>query len=107
MIIEIWQQVLGFSEIEREDNFFDLGGYSLLMIRVQRQIQEMLQVQIPLTDLLRFPTVQSMAAFLSQGFDTESALVRRRERGRARDEALSRQRTRRQALHSSHGGSDE
>jgi hypothetical protein len=88
VIIEVWQQVLGFSEIEREDNFFDLGGYSLLMIQVQRQLQEILQVQISLTDLLRFPTVHGMALFLSQGVDTESALVRRRERGRARDEAL-------------------
>ena len=107
MIIEMWQQVLGFSEIEREDNFFDLGGYSLLMIQVQRQLQEMLQVQISLTDLLRFPTVQALATFLSQGFDTAPALASRRERGRARDEALSQQRARRQAQRPRHGGSDE
>lgn len=105
VIMEIWQQVLGFSEIEREDNFFDLGGYSLLMIRVQRQLQDVLQTEIPLTDLLRFPTVQNMATFLCQGYDTESALARRRERGRTREEALARQRTRRQA--SRQGGSDE
>lgn len=107
IILEIWQRVLGFSEIEIQDNFFDLGGYSLLMIQVQRQLQEVLQIQIPLTDLLRFPTVQTLATFLSQGFDEVSALLQRRERGRARDEALHQQRARRQAQHPRPGGTHE
>ncbi|HEU5382189.1 MAG TPA: condensation domain-containing protein [Ktedonobacteraceae bacterium] len=107
IIVEIWQRVLGFSEIEMQDNFFDLGGYSLLMIQVQRQLQEVLQIQIPLTDLLRFPTIQTLATFLSQGFDEVPALLQRRERGRARDEALHQQRARRQAQHPRHGGTHE
>ncbi|GCE13513.1 condensation domain-containing protein [Tengunoibacter tsumagoiensis] len=103
MLVEIWQQVLGVSELEVQDNFFDLGGYSLLMIQVQRQLQDLLHVQIALTDLFRSPTVQTMAHFLIHGFPEVPALLQQRERGRARDEALSQQRARRQAQRAQRG----
>jgi aryl carrier-like protein len=104
IIVEIWQNVLGAPEVGVQDNFFDLGGYSLLMIQVQRQLQETLQIQIALPDLFRAPTIQSLADFLRHGFDEASMLVQQRERGRARDEALSQQRNRRQAQRARQGG---
>ncbi|HVU68760.1 MAG TPA: condensation domain-containing protein [Ktedonobacteraceae bacterium] len=107
LLLEIWQSVLGFAEIEIQDNFFDLGGYSLLMIQVQRRLQETLQVEIALTDLFRFPTIHTLALFLSDNFQEANDFSQRRERGRARGEALSQQLARRQRRRAQSGGSHD
>ncbi|MEB3357181.1 MAG: non-ribosomal peptide synthetase, partial [Synechococcales bacterium] len=63
-IATIWQTVLGLQQVGLHDNFFDLGGHSLLMVRVHSQIQQRLAVEIPLVELFRYPTVSSLAAYL-------------------------------------------
>ena len=62
-IAAIWQSVLGQEQVGLHDNFFDLGGHSLLMVRVHGQLQQQ-AVEIPLVDLFRYPTVNTLAAHL-------------------------------------------
>ena len=50
-----------------DDNFFDLGGDSLLLIDLHAKLQAELKREIPITDLFQFPTVRRMAAHLSTG----------------------------------------
>ena len=47
------------------DNFFDLGGHSLLMVRVHGRLSEVLSREISLVDLLRYPTVALLSGFVS------------------------------------------
>jgi len=66
-ILASWQLVLGNQqdEIGIDDNFFDAGGHSLLVVRLHRHLQEALGRAIALTDLYRFPTVRSFTASLA------------------------------------------
>jgi hypothetical protein len=49
-----------------DDNFFDLGGDSLLLLAVHANLQKALQLEIPITDLFEFATIRTLAAHLSK-----------------------------------------
>ncbi|HEX4915159.1 MAG TPA: SDR family NAD(P)-dependent oxidoreductase, partial [Vicinamibacterales bacterium] len=70
-IAKIWRDVLELERIGVDDNFFDLGGHSLLLIRVHAKITEVLGRDVPIVDLFEFPTVASLARHL--GGDTARA----------------------------------
>lgn len=67
VIAEIWRETLDVPVVGRRDNFFDLGGHSLLTVQVHNRLRKDLGRDLALTDLFRFPTVQSLAAHLSNG----------------------------------------
>lgn len=60
-IAAVWQEVLGAKEIGVQDNFFDLGGHSLLMIRLHGKLREELAISQSVTDLFRYPSIASLA----------------------------------------------
>ena len=66
-IARVWQEVLGVETVGVHDNFFDLGGHSLSMVRVHGRLCEALKADLSVTDLFRYPTVSSLATFLSPG----------------------------------------
>ena len=49
-----------------QDNFLDLGGNSLLAIRIIARIQEVFQVEAPLSTLFDLPTIAELAVFISE-----------------------------------------
>jgi acyl carrier protein len=61
-IAGIWREVLGRECIGRDQNFFDLGGDSLAMAKVQDRLHSALSLSLPLVELFRFPTVADLAA---------------------------------------------
>ncbi len=63
-IIHIWQEVLNISNIGRKDRFFELGGTSLLMIRVHRKLEMAMSQTLPITTLFKHPTVEALAAHI-------------------------------------------
>jgi amino acid adenylation domain-containing protein len=63
-IAEIWREVLGVAEVGVEENFFDLGGHSLLLIEVRQRLRRLVGRTLPLVDLFRHASVRSLAAFL-------------------------------------------
>jgi aryl carrier-like protein len=65
-IAAIWQQLLRVDKVSVLDNFFDLGGHSLLIIQVHAALRQMNQ-PVSITDLFKFPTIASLAKHLSQG----------------------------------------
>lgn len=67
MIAEIWKEVLGLPHVGTGDNFFDLGGYSLLLAQVRSKISERINRDISIIDLFKYPTVRSLAGYLSGG----------------------------------------
>ena len=63
-IAAIWEEVLGHAPTGTTDNFFDLGGHSLLVVQVQRRLREMTGREISITDMFRLPTIRALAAHL-------------------------------------------
>ncbi|MBB5960724.1 acyl transferase domain-containing protein [Saccharothrix tamanrassetensis] len=61
-IADIWQDVLGVTEVGAHDNFFDLGGSSLLGLKVVHRLRGELGAAVPLTVVYEGPTVRTLAA---------------------------------------------
>lgn len=64
-IAQVWQEVLAVDSVGVHDNFFDLGGHSLLMVRVHGRLAEVVEADISIVDLLHYPTVASLASHVS------------------------------------------
>jgi amino acid adenylation domain-containing protein len=60
----ILEAVLGVEKIGLDDNFFDMGGNSLLLMQVQSRLRQ-LNYQVSILDLFQLPTVRTLAAFVS------------------------------------------
>jgi amino acid adenylation domain-containing protein len=77
-IAAVWREVLGVDQVGMHDNFFDLGGHSLLMIRLHGRIREVLGADLSIIDLLKYPTVGALASFLCPDESVEEAPSRSR-----------------------------
>jgi amino acid adenylation domain-containing protein len=64
-IVGIWKEVLGLQAIGRHDNFFDLGGHSLLLGKVLMQVRSLSNRPLGMMDLFQYPTVQALAAYVT------------------------------------------
>jgi natural product biosynthesis luciferase-like monooxygenase protein len=97
-IAAIWARHLGLNRVGPNDNFFDIGGHSLLVVRVHRELRETLAPDLGLTDLYRLPTVARLAAHIASGGGEAAASVEQaNERAERRREALGRRRRGRMA----------
>ncbi|WP_310463067.1 non-ribosomal peptide synthetase/type I polyketide synthase [Sphaerotilus sp.] len=76
-IAEIWQAVLKREQVGIDDNFFDLGGHSLLLLQVLGRLRERLGRKLPVVTLFQFPTIQSLAAHLSRSENEAAAATDR------------------------------
>jgi len=65
LVAHVWQDVLQIDNVGVHDNFFDLGGHSLLLVRVQSKLHESLRQDVPLLTMFQYPTIYSLAAHLS------------------------------------------
>jgi amino acid adenylation domain-containing protein len=65
-IAEIWQEVLRLEKVGLHDNFFDLGGHSLLMAYVLGRLREVFQKEISMIDLFKYPTISALTNYLNQ-----------------------------------------
>jgi amino acid adenylation domain-containing protein len=82
-IAAIWCEVLAVPHVGPGDNFFDLGGNSLAMVRVQARLAERLGCRLSVVDLFRYPRVEALAAFLNRDA-AASTLDRADRRAQAR-----------------------
>jgi aspartate racemase len=65
-LTKIWENVLGKKPISVKDNFFDVGGHSLLAVRLLAQIQKAFGKNLPLATLFQSPTIEQLANILRQ-----------------------------------------
>jgi non-ribosomal peptide synthetase component F/thioesterase domain-containing protein/acyl carrier protein len=65
-LTKIWQKVLGIKQIAITDNFFDIGGNSLLAVRLFAEIDRELGKKLPLATLFEAPTIEELANILRQ-----------------------------------------
>ena len=100
----VFREVLGASSLGRDDNFFDRGGNSLLLVRAHERIERSLGRSLPALALFQYPSVRTLAEHLTelsegagraapidlrprqiqQGQSRQADLRRRRLRGRSR-----------------------
>jgi surfactin family lipopeptide synthetase C len=68
--------VLNLEKVGIHDNFFDLGGHSLLLVKAHTQLRATFttdqSIELSLMDLFRYPTVGSLAAYLSRAAPASS-----------------------------------
>lgn len=76
-LTRIWEDVLKLERVGIHDNFFDLGGQSLLTVRLINEIHQKLDQKLPLAALFQAPTVAQLADVLrSKGWDiSQNSLV--------------------------------
>jgi amino acid adenylation domain-containing protein len=66
-LASIWTGLLKVEKVGMHDNFFDLGGNSLLVIRMHRLMEDRLNPGLSVVDLFKFPTVGALARRIEQG----------------------------------------
>jgi amino acid adenylation domain-containing protein len=65
-LIEIWQKVLQITEVDITENFFNLGGNSLVAVTLMSEIRSSLNVELPLISLFRSPTILGLVKEIEQ-----------------------------------------
>ena len=95
-IARTWQEALRIEQVGVDDNFFDLGGHSLLMMKVHGLLSAAIGREIPIVDLFTYPSVRSLARRLAEpeaapGFEDEKRRagleIAARQRRKARQQA--------------------
>jgi amino acid adenylation domain-containing protein len=96
-IAQTWLEVLKASQVGFDDNFFDIGGTSVLLATVRSHLQERLGQSIPVTWMFEFTTIRTLAGRLEETDNTpakpSSTLNAAQEQARKQREAFARMRS--------------
>ena len=65
-VAELWREALSLEHVGPHENFFDLGGHSLLVLRIRARIQAVHDIELPVTDFFRHNTVATLARRLRE-----------------------------------------
>ncbi|MCR3758486.1 amino acid adenylation domain-containing protein [Clostridium felsineum] len=65
-LVKIWHEVLGRADIGVNDNFFDLGGTSLSLVRLSNKLTEVLKKNIEVVTLFQYPTISTFEEYLTE-----------------------------------------
>ena len=65
-IVAVWMEVLNLETVGIHTNFFDVGGHSLILVRVKAKLKTKFNVDLPLVELFKYPTVFDLAKFITQ-----------------------------------------
>jgi hypothetical protein len=87
-IAAVWQQVLQIDKIGVHENFFDLGGHSLLMVRVKSQIQGFLKKEISIITLFQYPTIDAFCRYLFIDEGKQSSFNQINRRAKKQEDAM-------------------
>ncbi len=71
----IWSELLGIAQIGAADSFFDLGGHSLIAVRMFAQVKKQLGIDLPISTLFEAPTIAKLAALIAPRVALPEGLV--------------------------------
>ena len=92
-VAEVWEELFQVDQVGMDDNFFDLGGHSMLLLQAHARLREKLGRDLSVVALLQYPTVRSLARYLGNGERIERRVGRRPRPGASSSaSALARQR---------------
>ena len=99
-VAAIWREVLEAPNVGLDDNFFDIGGSSILLIRIRAELQKQLDRQIPITWMFEFTSIRTLADKLRGESEPTTAnaangsvISAAQEQARKQREAFARMRT--------------
>jgi amino acid adenylation domain-containing protein len=90
-IAAVWRDLFGLADpagLGVDDNFFDSGGNSLLLVRLHSRLQTALERNFPLVEIFKHPTIRSLAASLGAGQPVKPSLDKARARTDNRRESM-------------------
>lgn len=90
-IAKVWQEVLHLEQMGIHDNFFDLGGHSLLMAQVHNKLEAVLDKDIAIIELFRYPTISSLTKYLSPKENEQPSSQKIHDRVKKQKDAINRQ----------------
>ncbi|RKH58083.1 amino acid adenylation domain-containing protein [Corallococcus llansteffanensis] len=105
-VAALWCETLRLERVGAEDNFFDLGGHSLLLAQVQHLLKGRLGHEVPMVKLFEFPTVRTLAGHLQGQDDGGEAAAAQEQRQEQRQSGRARLLGRRGRLASDGHGED-
>jgi amino acid adenylation domain-containing protein len=91
IIATVWQEMLHLERVGIHDNFFDLGGHSLLMVQVHSKLRQAFDRNISMVEMFQYPTIDSLGKHLSREDDGRSSFQRIHSRAQKQKEAINRQ----------------
>jgi acyl carrier protein len=97
-VAAIWREVLEAPNVGLDDNFFDIGGSSILLIRIRTELQKQLDRTIPITWMFEFTSIRTLSDKLRDGEETSKSsdgamMSAAQEQARRQREAFARMRT--------------
>jgi amino acid adenylation domain-containing protein len=96
-VLDVWRLVLRVERVGLDDNFFDVGGDSLLLVAVHSNLQKLLKMEIPVTDLFEYTTVRTLGKHLREESPAIPSFSGAQQQAQKQREAFARKRER-------HGG---
>ena len=90
-IANIWRKVLRVDKVSCDQNFFDIGGHSFLILQVSNRLRDILGRNVSIIELFKYPTIRALAKHLSQE-TVEEVSSGLHERTTKREIALQQQR---------------
>jgi len=91
-IAEVWKKILRTDRIGLDDNFFDLGGDSLLLVLAHSQLKKRLEREIQVMDLFDHTTVRALAKHLGMTGNTSKSFEAQEDRAAKQRAAFAKQR---------------
>jgi amino acid adenylation domain-containing protein/non-ribosomal peptide synthase protein (TIGR01720 family) len=94
-IAGVWSRMFGVEKVSIEENFFDLGGHSQLLVQMHNELRKLLKIDFPIVTLFAHSTVRSLARQLDQAEkSTNGNSEDARNRAQRQKEALRQMRNR-------------
>jgi amino acid adenylation domain-containing protein len=95
-IARVWEEVLGIAHVGLDESFFEIGGHSLLLARLQQRLREAVGREVGVVDVFQHPTVSALAACLAPDApDDDAAEAPKHARGQGSRRREMMRRTRR------------
>ena len=95
IIATVWQEMLQLEKVGINDNFFHLGGHSLLLVKIQAKLNEIFGKDLSIVELFKYPTIKELAQYLTHKIDIEkteeSSSQRIRDRASRQKKAIKKQ----------------
>ena len=88
---------MGLDQMSMNDNFFDLGGHSVMLVAIHKKLEEQLNTVFPVTRLFQYPSISALLEHLDYSGEVQHSYDEIRDRGQMKRNALRQKRLRKNA----------
>ena len=83
LVASAWSDVLGYAEFQADDNFFDIGGNSIMILKVHAFLDKNRPGIVQLPDLFAFPTIAKLAGYIDEQRGNAAVEIGEEQSGKA------------------------